>query len=179
MSKRVMVTLDEEQYAILQGIKGLGKKDAEKIRNIIIAYFSEKNYIQNASNNDPMKDIPEYSYVRYTWTREINVEKEAEKLSKEFEIIYVNTSEPGIHEIAIHKATRKEIIIKADTVRAIISAYRAVLYQKQKAPFTKLDLLLRQKILELYPRTTHSPFPIGFSFEPRFITENQDNDKSQ
>lgn len=52
MVKRVMVTLDEEQYQIIQGIKGLGTKDAEKLRNIIIAYLSEKSYIKQASTID-------------------------------------------------------------------------------------------------------------------------------
>jgi Holliday junction resolvasome RuvABC DNA-binding subunit len=46
MVKRIMVTLDNEQYAILQNLKGFGKKDAEKIRNILIAYLSEKSYLR-------------------------------------------------------------------------------------------------------------------------------------
>lgn len=46
MVKRIMVTLDSEQYAILKGLKGFGKKDAEKIRNILIAYLSEKSYLR-------------------------------------------------------------------------------------------------------------------------------------
>jgi hypothetical protein len=49
MVKRIMVTLDDEQYGIVQSIKGMGTKDAEKIRNIVVAYLSEKNYIKNAS----------------------------------------------------------------------------------------------------------------------------------
>lgn len=47
MVKRIMVTLDAEQYAILQSLKGFGKKDAEKIRNIFIAYLSEKSYLKD------------------------------------------------------------------------------------------------------------------------------------
>ena len=38
--------LDDEQYEILQSLKGFGKKDAEKIRNILIAYLSEKSYLK-------------------------------------------------------------------------------------------------------------------------------------
>jgi len=49
MVKRVFVTLDDDQYQIIQGIKGMGTKDAEKIRNIVIAYLSEKSYIKKAS----------------------------------------------------------------------------------------------------------------------------------
>jgi hypothetical protein len=49
MVKRIMVTLDGEQYEILQQLKGFGSKDAEKIRNIMIAYLSEKSYLKKAS----------------------------------------------------------------------------------------------------------------------------------
>jgi len=49
MVKRIMVTLDDEQYKILQGLKGFGSKDAEKIRNIVIVYLSEKSYLKGAS----------------------------------------------------------------------------------------------------------------------------------
>lgn len=50
MTKRIMVTLDNEQYKILQNLKGFGKKDAEKLRNILIAYLSEKSYLKNSQN---------------------------------------------------------------------------------------------------------------------------------
>jgi hypothetical protein len=46
-----MVTFDDEQYAILQGLKGFGTKDAEIIRNIVLAYLSEKSYIKQASTH--------------------------------------------------------------------------------------------------------------------------------
>jgi hypothetical protein len=61
MAKRIMVTLDEDQYKIFQGIKGLGTKDPEKVRNIIIAYLSEKGYIKKASegHQSQEKHIPE------------------------------------------------------------------------------------------------------------------------
>jgi hypothetical protein len=51
MVKRIMVTLDDEQYGILQGLKGFGKKDAEIIRNIVVAYLSEKSYLKKASES--------------------------------------------------------------------------------------------------------------------------------
>jgi len=44
--KRIMVTLDDEQYKILKSLKGFGTKDAEKLRNIFVAYLSEKSYLK-------------------------------------------------------------------------------------------------------------------------------------
>ncbi|MBW2974916.1 hypothetical protein KY366_04325 [Candidatus Woesearchaeota archaeon] len=42
MSKRIQVNVDEELLAIIRKLKGFGKKDAERMKNIIIAYLSEK-----------------------------------------------------------------------------------------------------------------------------------------
>jgi hypothetical protein len=49
MVKRIMVTLDDEQYKILQGLRGFGSKDAEILRNIFIAYLSEKSYLKQTN----------------------------------------------------------------------------------------------------------------------------------
>jgi hypothetical protein len=49
MVKRIMVTLDDEQYNIIKELKGFGSKDAEKIRNIVISYLSEKSYLKRAT----------------------------------------------------------------------------------------------------------------------------------
>ena len=42
-----MITLDDDQYKILKKLKGYGTKDAEKIRNILIAFLSEKSYLKS------------------------------------------------------------------------------------------------------------------------------------
>jgi len=49
MSKRIYVTLSDDVYEVLKNVKGLGTKDSEKIRNIIIAWLSEKSYIKKAN----------------------------------------------------------------------------------------------------------------------------------
>jgi hypothetical protein len=46
MVKRVMVTLDDELYKIVQGLRGFGTKDAEKINKVVVAYLSEHNYLK-------------------------------------------------------------------------------------------------------------------------------------
>ena len=45
MAKRVSISLDREQEALLSSIKGFGKKEAEKAKNIMMAYLSEKGYL--------------------------------------------------------------------------------------------------------------------------------------
>ena len=47
MAKRVSISLDKEQIKLLKIVKGFGKKDAEKVKNILIAYLSEKGYLKD------------------------------------------------------------------------------------------------------------------------------------
>ena len=43
-AKRVSIILDDEQLKVLNSIKGMGTKDAEKVKSVFIAYLSEKGY---------------------------------------------------------------------------------------------------------------------------------------
>lgn len=46
MAKRVSISLDEEQIKLLNTVKGFGSKEAEKVKNILLVYLSEKGYIE-------------------------------------------------------------------------------------------------------------------------------------
>jgi hypothetical protein len=44
--KRIQVTFTEEQWRLLEGLKGLlGNEDAEIVRNIVLAWLAEKSMI--------------------------------------------------------------------------------------------------------------------------------------
>lgn len=45
MAKRIALSLDEEQIKLLRSVIGMGKKDAEIAKNIILAYLSERGYV--------------------------------------------------------------------------------------------------------------------------------------
>ena len=45
MTKRISISVDKDQASILKKLKGFGTKDAEKVKNILIAYLSEKGYL--------------------------------------------------------------------------------------------------------------------------------------
>ena len=47
MTKRVSISLDEEQVALLRKLKGFGTKEAEKVKNILLAYLSEKGFMED------------------------------------------------------------------------------------------------------------------------------------
>jgi len=46
MTKRVSISLDKEQVELLSSVKGFGKKEAEKVKNILMSYLSEKGYLE-------------------------------------------------------------------------------------------------------------------------------------
>jgi hypothetical protein len=72
-------------------------------------------------------------------------------------------------ELVLHKDEREELKVSSNTLTAMLSAFRAVLYQKEAASFTERDMKLREKVLELYPRKRSTPFPIPLiSIEPKF-----------
>ncbi|MCK5283453.1 MAG: hypothetical protein KAK00_08670 [Nanoarchaeota archaeon] len=52
MVKRVSISLDREQIKLLHSIKGYGLKEAEKVKNIMLAYLSEKGYLQQLNKKE-------------------------------------------------------------------------------------------------------------------------------
>ena len=114
-----------------------------------------------------------YHYVRYTWWREVDIDELGGELSAKFEIKPVNVPESTIYEFSLFKDARDETLVKSDTIGAYISRFRAVLFQRDRAPFTSRDLELRRRILEVYPRDRPSPFPWAFSDEGPFEVAEQ------
>lgn len=50
MSKKIMVTLSDTQYANLKAAEDLGETDSEKLRNAFIIYNSTKDIISVIKN---------------------------------------------------------------------------------------------------------------------------------
>jgi hypothetical protein len=112
--------------------------------------------------------MPErYQYVRYTWWRGVDMDRVSEELGGSFAVEPIHMPEDD-NEFSLTKIDRERLMVSADTLKARLSPYRAVLYQRDPAPFTARDMDLRKRLLELYPRITSTPFPIGYSTEPKF-----------
>ena len=45
MTKRIQVNLDDELLDVIRKLKGFGNKDAERLKNIVIAYLAGKGKI--------------------------------------------------------------------------------------------------------------------------------------
>jgi hypothetical protein len=117
-------------------------------------------------------DMPEpYHHVRFRWWTSVNLDKlitDYSELYKMEKRVRPRTNE----EVSLYKDQRDEVTFKADTLSVAAGAVRAVLYQKEAKPFTSKDLALRKLASELYDKTTPTPFPFGFSSEPKFEVED-------
>ena len=111
--------------------------------------------------------VQPYHYIRFGWFIEVELEKVAEDLDGEFNVgmVVLPRDEMGL---SLHKEERGDLEVSADTLTAWLSAFRAVLFQKEAAPFTTRDMDLRNEIFELYPRGRPNPFPWSFVKEPKF-----------
>ncbi len=66
---------------------------------------------------------------------------------------------------------REHLQVRAGHLSARLAYMRAVLYQKNWAPFTGRDVELRRKIREIYDRDLITPLLLAFKTEPEFEVE--------
>lgn len=114
-----------------------------------------------------MKNIKPYFYVRFGWLKGVDMNEAAKEFGEVFD---VETMVPptSTFDFVMFKEHREELKVVADTLKSLLSPKRAVLYQREPAPFTVKDMELRRRILELYPRDRITPLPFFFSSEPKF-----------
>lgn len=115
-----------------------------------------------------------YEYARFSWEKH-DVEELANKLKERFTLVKPPVGKKEKKEDSHDLITdhfnlpSEEIEVKADTLFVLLSALRANLFQKEKAPFTEKDMELRETVLALYPHTSRTPIPIEFGVkEPKF-----------
>jgi hypothetical protein len=108
-----------------------------------------------------------YHYVRFTWLRKVDLEKMAVELGEKFRVEH-RTLPSSETEFSLFKDEREGLKVTADTLSAFLYPMKAVLYQREAAPFTPKDLELRRIVLERYPRSRPTPLPWSFSVEPKF-----------
>lgn len=120
-----------------------------------------------------------YGYARFTWWYPYNLGELATKLKESFTLVRSlirKKKEPWdmtARAWSFQDDAREEIEVKADTLFARLSPFRAILFQKEKAPFTKKDMELRETVLALYPRSTATPISGPYTAEePKFEKES-------
>ena len=120
-------------------------------------------------NSEDVKALEPYHYVRFRWWDKANLESIAEELGVEYGTEW--SMGPGTdEEINLRKDERSVLKVRSDTLGAYLDVYKAVMFQKDAAPFTVKDAELRERLLELYDKERPTPFPWQFLEEPRFVT---------
>jgi hypothetical protein len=116
-----------------------------------------------------------YHYIRWRWWNRLNVEKFSKDLSQKYQVKTLPDHGWEL-ELTLMKDLRDTYIIKSDTLTVFLSPFRAVLSQKEHAPFTYKDLELRKRVLELYPYERPTFLPIQVGSEPEFETIENNGD---
>lgn len=109
-----------------------------------------------------------YYHVRFRWNEPVDLVRTKTMLSGSFRVTVTATP----HEaggLVYQSRERGEVKVAADTLSAILEPYRAVLYQREAKPFTRLDLALRSEVAHLYDKM--SPYRSAPIPEPRFEVE--------
>jgi hypothetical protein len=115
-----------------------------------------------------------YYFVMYSWWTANDLDKLTKELGARFTVLKpfkpqkkleIGEFWPSLYEIEFNT-----IEIQADTLYAYLSPYKAILFQKKKAPFTSKDLDLRKTIMSLYTHSRASAFPFNTLREPKFET---------
>jgi hypothetical protein len=111
--------------------------------------------------------VDRYYFVRFRWWTRLDMERTEEELSGPFEIrrLFVPWSEK---ELALCIEDREELSVRADTLSVRLAPMRAVLFQREAAPFTSADLRLREWVLDRYGWNRSTPLSLGLQEEPVF-----------
>lgn len=116
-----------------------------------------------------------YHHVRFRWWNRVDIDKTADDLRGSF-VVEKGTWPRDEREMSLQRDDRVEIQVKSDTLTAHLSSFRAVLSQKEAAPFTEKDMDLRKRVFELYQKDRPTPFPWQYSPEPKFeVAEKPDS----
>lgn len=111
------------------------------------------------------KDEP-YHFVRFLWMATVDLKAMEEELAEY--VVGWRVPPETESKMHVHLYNLRELKLKANTLNAFISLTRAVLFQKERAPFTTRDMELRRRILKIYPRNRPTPFPFLVNDEPKF-----------
>jgi len=115
-----------------------------------------------------------YSYTRFRWVDAANLNELADKLNKAGLEVKVRDMPTSDDDLSPYRRYRSSLYVRADSLRAIITPFRATLSQRMKKPFTARDMRLREAVLEEYPRSSSSFFPWGFNVEPAFTLAEEE-----
>ena len=112
--------------------------------------------------------VEPFYHVRFRWNEPLDLERTKTMLSGSFRVT-VKTTPHEAGGLVYQSGERGEVKVSADTLSARLEPYRAVLYQREAKPFTRLDLALRNAVVDLYDKM--GPYRSAPIPEPSFEVE--------
>jgi len=123
--------------------------EVERLKKLVLRVFK--------SPSTQHEEVEPYYMRRFRWWTPLDVEGFASEFNSRYEIMRrPNLVQRDRIEIFIY--SRREVWIKADTLHAFVTAYKAILFQKEGAPLTDKDLELKNLIFTKYIHKRETPF---------------------
>jgi len=102
-----------------------------------------------------MEDKP-YFKIRFHWYNPFNITEFVNNFGNNYKIrLPLDLMDES--RIEIFRDVRKEIKVRADTLHAFLTAYRAILFQKEVIPLTDRDRELEKLVLKNYTHVRDTP----------------------
>jgi hypothetical protein len=98
-----------------------------------------------------------YFRVRFRWWRPFDVRKFAEEMKGAYEVEVRDEIDMG-DRIDLFRDFRVEMRVRADTLQAFITPYKAIMFQDEVAPLSQMDYELERLVLKRYPYVRDTPF---------------------
>jgi hypothetical protein len=98
-----------------------------------------------------------YFRVGFRWWSPFDVRKFAEKMEGVY-ALEVRDEIDMEDRIDIFRDLRVEMRVRADTLQAFISPYKAILFQDEVSPLSRRDLELEEFVRKTYPHVRDTPF---------------------
>ena len=108
-----------------------------------------------------------YYFIRYEWYDRVDLDALAKELEESF-IVELRPQPSGSLDLSIYRKEREGLKVTGDSLSVFLYPFKAVLFQREPAPFTPRDLMLRRRILELYRRNRSSILATSIHREPNF-----------
>ena len=98
-----------------------------------------------------------YFRARFRWWSPFDVRKFAGEMKGVYKLDVREEIDMG-DRIDLFRDFRVEIRVRADTLQAFITPYRAIMFQDEAAPLSRRDLQLEEFVLKRYPHVQDTPF---------------------
>jgi hypothetical protein len=98
-----------------------------------------------------------YHRRRFTWWTNVDLEQIQQRLKDKYDVEYKKIPWDDERSISLFKDLNDRLIVKADTLRAFLTADSVTIFQREEGNMTEKDQELRKDLLKIYPYDRPTP----------------------